>query len=231
MKFYTVYKTINKINGKYYIGKHETSNPNDDYLGSGRELKQDIIKYGKENFEKTIIAVFDNEKEMNKSEKEIANREIVLDENSYNLMVGGGGFDFLNNGSDVHIERCKKGYILSQKSMKEKYGENFKSIIGQMGGKKGYDVGLSKWSKSDDPEIKKRRSKNSGNSFREKHHTEETKQKMKKRMTGKKNPMSCRCWVHLDCKEQNKVILKNELETYISNGWEKGIKQKYHNNK
>lgn len=44
---YTVYKTTNIINGKYYIGVHKTTNPNDSYLGSGKAIKEAIKKYGK----------------------------------------------------------------------------------------------------------------------------------------------------------------------------------------
>jgi hypothetical protein len=32
---YTIYKTVNTITGRYYIGMHATLNPNDTYLGSG----------------------------------------------------------------------------------------------------------------------------------------------------------------------------------------------------
>jgi len=31
---YTVYKTQNLVNGKYYFGVHKTNNPYDGYLGS-----------------------------------------------------------------------------------------------------------------------------------------------------------------------------------------------------
>ena len=92
--FYTVYKITNTINGKYYIGKHQTNNLNDGYMGSGKILKHAIKKYGIENFIKEILFVFDNEQEMNDKEKEL----VVVSEETYNLINGGiGGFNWLNN--------------------------------------------------------------------------------------------------------------------------------------
>ena len=83
--FYTVYKITNKINGKYYIGKHQTTNLDDGYMGSGKLLKLAIKKYGIDNFTKEILFVFDNEQEMNDKEKEL----VVVSEESYNLCEGG----------------------------------------------------------------------------------------------------------------------------------------------
>lgn len=52
---YTIYKTTNIKNGKYYIGKHQTENENDSYLGSGIALKKAIKKFGKNSFIKEIL--------------------------------------------------------------------------------------------------------------------------------------------------------------------------------
>ena len=54
--FFTVYKTTNLINGKIYVGLHVTSNLEDDYLGSGSNLKLAVKKYGKENLKENILS-------------------------------------------------------------------------------------------------------------------------------------------------------------------------------
>lgn len=54
-RFYIVYKTTNLSNGKFYIGSHQTFIVEDDYLGSGKVLKQAIKKYGRKNFKREII--------------------------------------------------------------------------------------------------------------------------------------------------------------------------------
>ena len=48
-----IYLTVNKINGKMYIGKDTKSRKK--YLGSGLLLKKAIEKYGSDSFEKVII--------------------------------------------------------------------------------------------------------------------------------------------------------------------------------
>ena len=45
-KYNYVYITTNKINGKFYIGKHSTDNLNDKYLGSGILICKAEKKYG-----------------------------------------------------------------------------------------------------------------------------------------------------------------------------------------
>jgi hypothetical protein len=88
---YTIYRTLNIVNGKYYLGKHQTENPNDDYLGSGSAIKAAIKKYGRASFTKEVLFVFDNEHEMNLKERELITEELVADKNSYNKGIGGEG--------------------------------------------------------------------------------------------------------------------------------------------
>jgi len=89
--YYTIYKTTNTLNGKFYIGKHQTTNPNDSYYGSGKKLELAIKKYGKENFIKEILFMFDNEYEMNLKEKELITEEFVNRKDTYNVGIGGEG--------------------------------------------------------------------------------------------------------------------------------------------
>lgn len=90
-KYYTIYKLINKINNKIYIGKHKTNDLNDGYLGSGKIILKALSKYGKENFSKEYLFIFDSEDEMNAKEREIVNEDFITREDTYNLVLGGHG--------------------------------------------------------------------------------------------------------------------------------------------
>lgn len=125
--YYTIYKITNKLNGKFYIGKHQTCDLDDDYMGSGKRIKAAIKKYGIENFKKEILQVFETETEMNEAEA----RLVVLSEDSYNLCPGGqGGFGFINNngmngsqrGVETRLELMKDEKWLSDFKEKKKKG-------------------------------------------------------------------------------------------------------------
>lgn len=92
---YTIYKITNTLNGKIYIGKHQTENINDNYFGSGVALNTAIKKYGKQSFTKEVLFVFDNENDMNSKEREIVTEEFIARRDNYNKAVGGeGGSNF-----------------------------------------------------------------------------------------------------------------------------------------
>jgi hypothetical protein len=89
LHYYIVYKTINLINSKFYVGVHKISHKKDTYLGSGKLLKKAIKKYGKENFVRETLYSFNSESKAYKKEKELVNLEFVQDKNTYNVTEGG----------------------------------------------------------------------------------------------------------------------------------------------
>ena len=103
---YIVYKTINTINNKIYIGVHKTVNPDifDGYLGCGvyinipssyknpsTPFQHAVNKYGISNFKRTIIKVFDNLDEAFCMERDIVDYEFIKRKDTYNIALGGGG--------------------------------------------------------------------------------------------------------------------------------------------
>lgn len=96
--YYTIYKITNILTNKIYIGKHQTNNLDDEYMGSGKYLKCAIKKYGIEHFSKEILHIFDNEEEMNAKEAELVTKDFVLEDTNYNICVGGqGGWSYVNS--------------------------------------------------------------------------------------------------------------------------------------
>jgi hypothetical protein len=90
--FMVIYKVINKINNKWYIGKDAANRPY--YYGSGIAIKNAIKKYGKENFEKIILETCSDKAHLIEREKAwIAESDAVNDPMSYNLAAGGEGGD------------------------------------------------------------------------------------------------------------------------------------------
>jgi group I intron endonuclease len=112
-----IYKTINLINGKIYIGQDTKNNPN--YLGSGKIIKEAIKKYGKKNFTKEIIEICDSQEELNYREiywiDKLGSRN---NEIGYNILSGGLGSTGFKQ-SEESIEKIKEN----------NRSDNFKKIM------------------------------------------------------------------------------------------------------
>lgn len=77
VKFYIIYKTINLINNKIYIGMHETYDLNDGYMGSGKAIELAFRKYGKKNFNREILFFCKTREEMRQKERELVTEEFM----------------------------------------------------------------------------------------------------------------------------------------------------------
>lgn len=118
---YFIYKTINTINNKIYIGIHKTKNLNDGYLGSGKILLLAIKKYGKENFSREILEYFNSEQEMSLHEEFIVDSDFVDRGDTYNIMVGGkygsaerNGLTFSGHNHSEEVKAILREYGLNR---------------------------------------------------------------------------------------------------------------------
>ncbi len=109
---YTVYQITHRESGKVYIGKHQTLNIEDGYMGSGRLIRRAVKKYGREAFDKKILYVCETEAEMNAKEAELVTEEFCLLKDTYNLCPGGdGGWGYVNTiGSNLYGLNGTSGY-------------------------------------------------------------------------------------------------------------------------
>ena len=95
-----VYKVLNLVNGKFYIGVHE-GELSDDYMGSGKAIRAAIKKHGVENFERQILKTFDCKEDAYAYEKEVVTPELIESRLCYNLNVGGkGGWYHVDHSGD-----------------------------------------------------------------------------------------------------------------------------------
>lgn len=90
-RFHFIYKITNNLNGKFYIGVHNTNDLGDGYRGSGDIIKKAYKKYGKKNFNYEILHFFQTEEETYIEESKIVNESLVQNPMCYNIILGGRG--------------------------------------------------------------------------------------------------------------------------------------------
>lgn len=99
---YIVFKTTNLLSGKYYIGVHETDNPDvwDYYLGDSiysnnpktyirrkTPLQRAVAVFGVKNFRRSTIKCFDNIEDALKLERMIKNPRFWQNSDVYNIEI------------------------------------------------------------------------------------------------------------------------------------------------
>lgn len=168
---YCIYKITNLINGKTYIGQHKYKKLNDNYMGSGKILKQAQAKYGIENFKKDIL-VFDIVRRdfINLLEKEYIKFYRSIGQAEYNITDGGEG----GNGG-------KKGQVPWNKG--KHHSEETRRKLSEVRKGKHFGSHSEETKKKISESLKGHDDWNKG-----KHHSNETKKKISDAMKGRVPP-------------------------------------------
>ncbi len=117
-----IYKTTNTVNGKWYIGMDERDNP--DYLGSGKVLSRAVAKYGRNVFQKEVLARANTRRKLAELERKfIAETGAVTDPMSYNIAEGGYGGSTWHKGPEreLVIEKLRKAHTGKKKTEEHKH--------------------------------------------------------------------------------------------------------------
>lgn len=174
---YCIYRIINNINHKTYVGQHKYYKSllvDDGYMGSGVILKKTQKKYGIENFSKEIITIA-----MSKSEADVLEKYYIAKERKennfgcYNIADGGQGG---GQKGYKHTEYAKKRISETHKG-RHLSEETKKKISDYFKGKPRSEETIKKMSES----LKGRTTWNKG-----KHLSEEQKRKLSEAHKGKK---------------------------------------------
>lgn len=211
--YYTVYQIENLVNGKTYVGMHQTKDLEDVYLGSGKVIRHAIAKHGRENFRKAILFVFDTPEAMRSKELEIVTEAFVARPDTYNLNTGGrGGWYSINSNSDAQRLKAKASNA-RQKELAATSPE-FREARRLQGVAR-----CEYWHRNGMART---------DTFKGRHHTEESKTQMSASHRGKhdgvKNSQYGTVWVRSLTERVSKKVPATELPEYLSNGWVRGRK-------
>lgn len=220
LMYFIIYQITNLINGRTYIGKHETSDLNDGYMGSGVAICRAIKMYGKENFSKEILYFLETREEMNSLEKEIVCEDFVKMDHTYNLALGGdGGFYHINStGKNLYGKNGQMRYGGENLLIGQEYFRNIPDFIRKDLSRKSHMAlkdkytGTGKWT------------------FSGRRHTEKSKklisESSSKFQRGEGNSQYGTMWIYSDELRVSKKIPKGDP---IPDGWKSGRKLKFDN--
>ena len=216
-KYFTVYKTTHLDSSKYYIGVHETTDINDDYLGSGGLIKRAVAKYGKDRFKKEILFVFDNSDDAFNKEAELVTEVQVNDPKCYNGKEGGLG-NSSNDAKALWEGEEYRNTVIEKSLSKFWRDEEHKDKLRKATQTPEYRKKQSDLLKeiANRPEVKANTSKKSKERWKDPAYKDNMRNKTKAWMSGT-------CFIHNDLERRNKRIQKEELEGYLELGWKKGM--------
>lgn len=118
-----IYQTTNIVNNKIYIGIHKTDDINDSYLGSGRRLIKAIKKYGKTNFIRDILFIYDNATDAFNKEIQLVDNSFLARKDVYNLVPGGMGYAAGRKMSQKFKNRCRERMLGNTQLLGHKHSE------------------------------------------------------------------------------------------------------------
>lgn len=94
-----------------YIGRHSTDKLEDGYIGSGKLLRRAIEEFGKENFKRDVLFIFNNPEEMIAKEIDLVDNEFRNRDDTYNKALGGNSWGMLG----VKLEPRSAEYLEKQR--------------------------------------------------------------------------------------------------------------------
>lgn len=167
-----IYMLIDKRNGKKYVGKH--NGKKDDYWSSGLVPNRIANKHGRDIFTRVILEDGIDDEELNNKEIYYIKLEDSFN-NGYNSTLGGeGGNHWVNDKTEEEIK------LIREKQSKKLKGRVFTDETKRKMSESAKNKVLTKEHREN---IGKAVKKRGGTP-----HTDETKVKLSKAMTGKKNP-------------------------------------------
>lgn len=220
-KYNYAYKITCLVTGEEYLGIHSTDKEpeKDNYWGSGTLLRARMRQYGRKNFRKEILSFFNTRHQLSLYERMWITEEIVEDPHYLNLAIGGDPYDRSSyEFSDVVKKKLKEVWHLTHHPHSE---ETRKRMSEAHKGEKNYLYG--------------------------KKHSEEWKEKVRTRITGRIKMYhpdhledvwvrkedrgrkieegyiegSCKVYIHNE-KGEIRKILKRDLERWQEQGWTRG---------
>ena len=212
-----IYKTTNIITNKIYIGQKQSSVfLNNQYLGSGRYLKNAIKKYGEQAFKVELLEEIHDKDLMDEREKywinffNATNHQI-----GYNIASGGVGGDVWKGltADDKHDRLCKREQTVLQRFGAKSPTKGRITINKDGCCKKIYPKDLdnyllSGWS--------------IGSPTKGRHPSEETRKKQSLAARRRAGPNTGRKLMYNITLQQHKMVLLSEVENHLKQGWQFG---------